>query len=343
MSEKWMMPSYYPAFRCKADKCRHTCCHGWKIPIGREEYYRLLTANKSDRISELIAKTFVAPANPTDQKYREISFNYLGDCPLMEDGLCLIHKEMGADALPGVCDLYPRSLKRIDEINVAVCSCSCERVAEILMEENDLGLRVEEMEGEPVLNFYVKPELRDELMHFHALLQDRSTTLVESLVEICLEVNGEQFTADYNTDRNPLSLALEILDRLVGKNTLLEEIYDKLKARYHDNYFLYEKDRRQFEKNCPQWMRIFENVMNNSMLYENFPFVDTRCDRTSAYKGLCATYGLLRFVCIGNTADGFSNEKLADAISALFRLIDHSSFYYNVSIISSGSALLLKL
>ncbi|MBQ4253662.1 MAG: flagellin lysine-N-methylase, partial [Erysipelotrichaceae bacterium] len=225
MNRKWMMPSYYPAFRCKADQCRHTCCHGWKIPIGREEYYRLLTAQKSDRISELIARAFIAPASPTDQKYREISFNYLGDCPLMENGLCLIHKELGPDALPAVCDLYPRSLKTIDDVNVACCSCSCEKVVEMLMEEKELGLHIEEMSGEPVLNFYVKPELRGQLAHFHKLLADRSTTLVESLADICLEVNREQFTADYNTERNPISLAIEILDRLVGKNTLLEDIY----------------------------------------------------------------------------------------------------------------------
>ena len=24
-------PSFYPAFRCRAERCRHSCCRGWEI------------------------------------------------------------------------------------------------------------------------------------------------------------------------------------------------------------------------------------------------------------------------------------------------------------------------
>ena len=30
---KIIAPNYYPAFRCIADKCRHSCCIGWEIDI----------------------------------------------------------------------------------------------------------------------------------------------------------------------------------------------------------------------------------------------------------------------------------------------------------------------
>lgn len=30
------VPDYYPAFRCIAERCRHTCCAGWEIDIGGE-------------------------------------------------------------------------------------------------------------------------------------------------------------------------------------------------------------------------------------------------------------------------------------------------------------------
>ena len=29
-------PDFYDAFRCTADRCRHTCCRGWEIDIDAE-------------------------------------------------------------------------------------------------------------------------------------------------------------------------------------------------------------------------------------------------------------------------------------------------------------------
>ena len=28
-----IVPAFYPAFRCKAGECRHSCCRGWEIDI----------------------------------------------------------------------------------------------------------------------------------------------------------------------------------------------------------------------------------------------------------------------------------------------------------------------
>ena len=79
------------------------------------------------------------------------------------------------------------------------------------------------------------------------------------------------------------------------------------------------------------------------MMYGNFPFVDNRFSKIDAYKGLCASYGLLRLVCIGYTAVHSSKEDLIDCIGALFHLIDHTSFYYNIHILCNNPAVLLKL
>ena len=27
------MPEFYPAFRCRAGTCRHSCCRGWEIDV----------------------------------------------------------------------------------------------------------------------------------------------------------------------------------------------------------------------------------------------------------------------------------------------------------------------
>ena len=79
------------------------------------------------------------------------------------------------------------------------------------------------------------------------------------------------------------------------------------------------------------------------MIYECFPFVDKRADRTAVYRGLCACYGLMRLVCVSYTSVYHEKEDLIDAVSALFHLIDHTAFYYNVSVIAGNAAVMLKM
>ena len=75
----------------------------------------------------------------------------------------------------------------------------------------------------------------------------------------------------------------------------------------------------------------------------SFPFVDSRFDSTMSYKGLCVCYGLLRVLCIGNHHFHDDKDSLIDAVSALFHLIDHTSFYFNVTVLTDNAAVMLKL
>ena len=342
-NNEWLMPSYFKQFKCKCGQCRHTCCHGWKIPVSQEEYYRLVTMPCNEELRHSLDVSFVDPDYATSENFKVISFNYFGDCPIQKDGLCQIQKEFGEDMLPAVCRLYPRSLKQVNGQLIACCSSSCERVIELLIENGTLGMHMEKMEGKPTLSYDIDDDYIQQLSHFQKLLQDRSTTLVQSIMEICLEINRSEFSKDYNCESNPLTVALGLLDRLATEGTFLADIEDVIVERYKDNYIQFEEDKLSFEKRFPDWMYIFENVLNNSLLYENFPFVDDRFNKTDAYKGICTSYGLLRLICIGYTAQHQSQEDLIDCIACLFHLIDHTSFYYNVSVIVDSPAILLKL
>ena len=121
------------------------------------------------------------------------------------------------------------------------------------------------------------------------------------------------------------------------------EYYRPVVERYDEHPELYADDSRRFEKDFPGWMEFFERVINNSMIYENFPFVDSRTDRTDSYRGLCVCYGLLRVLCIGNHHFNPDKGSLIDAVAALFHLIDHTSFYYNIACITDNAAIMIKL
>ena len=342
-SDIWLMPDYYPDFQCKADKCRHTCCYGWQIPVSFKEYNSLIGMECSKDLHEKIQVAFAQPKMVTEEAYRCISFDWQGHCKLLKNGLCSLYSEKGPQALPKICNFFPRSLKQINEQKLACCSSSCERVVEMLYERDFLHMIRGELKDDPNIHVSISEDDVKKIIHYQDVLKDRSTSLVESLQTICLEVNEAAFSRDYEEETDPVILALDLLDRLSEEQSFLNEIYEEVNERYRHDARLYEADRKTFEEEYPNWQVFFENILNNSLLFENFPFVDSRFDDTDAYKGLCASYGLLRILAVGYTRRHNDQQSLIDAVAALFHLIDHSPFYYNAHVLVRNGAAFLKL
>ena len=108
--EEWFTPDYYPEFSCKADKCRHTCCSTWRIPVSKKEYQKLITMECSEDLNRRVQSAFVIPETVNDDVYRYVSFNWLGQCPIQEKGLCSLHAEKGEGYLPKVCNREAHSM-----------------------------------------------------------------------------------------------------------------------------------------------------------------------------------------------------------------------------------------
>ena len=341
--QKWLMPMYYKNFKCKCEKCRHTCCHGWKIPISQDEYFRLIGMECSNELHDRIEVAFENPKSPDENCYKYISFNWLGECPIQKDGLCMIHNQCGEDNLPKICKLYPRSLKQINSDYLACCSSSCEAVIEMLFDADQLTMVEDYLDENPHIKYELEEDAIQEIFKFNDILKDRSKTLVQSLIDICKVIDKVSFEKDYNNDKDNLINALDLLNRFSNSDSFMDDINNDIRNRYINNLNQYEIDKKEFEKKYPNWMHFFENVINNSLLYECFPFVDKRFDKTKAYKGLCATYGLLRLISIGYTSIHNSKDDLIDCVAELFHLIDHTAFYYNVNILCENTAAFLKL
>ena len=339
----WTAPRYYAQFKCKADKCRHTCCRGWRIPISFLEYTRLLGIPCSAELRQKIDVAFCEPRDVSEERYRVVSHDWQGNCRLLENGLCLLYKENWQDCLPAVCDLYPRSLRQYGDRKTACCSSACERVVELLMEDGSSIMTEISLDRQPTIVMDEDEEKADKLRKYSAMLVDRTFTLAQRISDICLLINEKQFVSDSRSRRDPLTLALTILNRLTERQNFLYDIVTELTKRYGDDPKQYQPDRDSFEKRLAQWETVFLNIIANSLIYENFPYVDDRIDETQAYKGLCAVYGLMRVVCIGYLASRSSSEDLVDALSALFHLIEHTAFYYNAALIADKAAVLLKL
>ena len=103
---------YYPQFACKCGECRDTCCHGWKITISYPEYFRIDALRADPEFDKRIEALLGREDMPEPDLYAHLNKDKNENCLMLDpDGLCSLHRKYGADILPSVCRLYPRSVK----------------------------------------------------------------------------------------------------------------------------------------------------------------------------------------------------------------------------------------
>ena len=111
-----IVPEYYARFSCKCSQCTCTCCSTWSIPLSLAEYFKLLSTPCSEALRKRLDRAFHIAESPTPERYALIAPRYDGTCPLlMENGLCMLHHECGAEDLAAVCRCYPRCARIVGE------------------------------------------------------------------------------------------------------------------------------------------------------------------------------------------------------------------------------------
>lgn len=124
-------PNYYSAFKCIADKCKHSCCIGWEIDIDKDTlcYYNNLSTPFGDIINNSITCTDGVYHFKLDKSER---------CPhLNSSNLCNIITNLGKDSLCQICKDHPRFrnfFEEREEIGLGLC---CEEAARIILESKD--------------------------------------------------------------------------------------------------------------------------------------------------------------------------------------------------------------
>ena len=94
-------PAFYKDFRCKADRCIHSCCmQNWEIDIDEATAmkYLVMTGEPGETIR----------ASMTGTKGNRRFIMKDGRCPLLqENGLCRIIAETGEENLCDICAMHP--------------------------------------------------------------------------------------------------------------------------------------------------------------------------------------------------------------------------------------------
>lgn len=332
---RWFVPEYYSDFRCKCGACRSSCCAGWDIAVGRDEYYRLIGLDCSEKLHHCLECAFHPAQDRSPGHFQVISPNWLGDCHMHdENGLCILHAECGEDMLPEVCRMYPRSVKKCGDTCLAVCTNSCEGIVEMLMAlDRPLRFSSQPLAACP----------HEEHAGFDPacleMLQKQDLPLAQRILRM---IRREASDATMDAAIGMLLSALECVSD--SANSIADYISEALQ-RYAggDRAALYAQDAKRFAWNFPNWRQVFENILANHLVYMNYPCADNRLDADGAAWGLCAAYGTMRLFSTACLNDKNTQEDFVDMIAAIFRAVEHSSFYYNMHILIPDPAAMLLL
>lgn len=105
-----LRPTYYDDFHCLAKECRVSCCKGWNITFNKKDYLSMKRQQGSDELNERLQHGLRrVHKGHGENTYAEFDMSS-DDCPLLcGDGLCALQIEKGHNALPFVCQNFPRS------------------------------------------------------------------------------------------------------------------------------------------------------------------------------------------------------------------------------------------
>ena len=223
-------PDYYSGFKCKADKCLHTCCAGWEIGIDCNSVKRF----KKD--PDIACKMRDGGFILTDD----------GRCPfLRDDNLCEMIVKHGEDYICDICREHPRFYNRVNGRTEAGIGIVCEEACRLVIcHDKDFEL-VAEDGSKTELPEYVKAvfdaskpltqrlneisggkragsKLRAEIFDGMEVLDSKWTTLLKKIIDE--PVSGEDADNEINSHpREYSNFAAYLLYRYNGAGRFAAE------------------------------------------------------------------------------------------------------------------------
>jgi len=312
--------------------------------MNEADYRRVMGVQCSAQLRTLLNGAFAlydeTPPDPDHFAY--IAPGEDGNCRIMDErGWCRLHSECGEHLQPTVCRRYPRAVHP-GEITEAVCSGSCEKVIEMLMElDAPLHFLRKEVEVCSPVPEYEDPgeRMRNLRRESLAVWQEPGITPAEKLSRIA-DLLGVRLTADE-------SLILPHACLLMRSYSGISETMRRaaapvlrfLHAETEDaenTPALWESARRTALCRMPAAEQAIENILANHMYYVRFPLAEGHTP-AAVFDGLYGAYAVILVMTLVSAAaaetDADVPVRFADAAAAALRTIEHTDFVRNAHII----------
>ena len=164
-----LLPRYVSRFSCVGPACPDNCCTGWTVTLDKKTF----NAYRQSRHPEL-KDMFETSLRRQRSQASELNYGRIemrdGDhaCPMMQDGLCGVHKHMDESHLSHTCFTYPRMAANFGGQVQQALQLSCPEAARQALLAPDafdfIEDRITVREGE-MRRVNAHPSLGTELLH----------------------------------------------------------------------------------------------------------------------------------------------------------------------------------
>lgn len=154
-----IVPDYLTDFSCIGNMCEDTCCASWQVTVDKKtykKYQKVKDPNLRKMLQETVKRNRKAQ---DDAQYATIKMDSNNLCPLLDDGLCGIQKNLGASYLSHTCAVYPRITTRVHSMQEQSLTLSCPEAARIVLLRPE-GIGFTEQHSEP--DQYVQKTLTEQ-------------------------------------------------------------------------------------------------------------------------------------------------------------------------------------
>ncbi len=122
-----------------------SCCRGWTINIDKKTHQKYVLS--SHAAIAAIAKENLILQRKGKSNYSRVRLNEKGDCPFIDENkLCMVHRDLGEEALSHTCSTYPRSSTRYQDETRHTMTLSCPEVVRRVLFDPDAMLLQEQDE-----------------------------------------------------------------------------------------------------------------------------------------------------------------------------------------------------
>lgn len=251
---------------------------------------------------------------------------------------------------------------RIDYDTACSCSNSCEKVIELLLQDEKV-ISFEDMQLSFNMNFYnskISEENKNKYKGIsnlcYLLINNRDMSLPRRIVLLGrvlqsiqkaednnLLINYESFSIDFFANdfqiKKDINYSFDIQKKLLlhfTKQSPNIKAYSEQVFKYlsdGDEVEQYLKAKKHFYEIFPNAEIMFEKILVNHLFFVQFPFSSKYENLWDEFESLCGVFMFIRFISICYMADKFKVEDFVDVISAAFRLIGHTNFDLNVTLL----------
>lgn len=326
-------PEFYGKFKCMGGSCPYSCCSGgWEIYWTQKEIDKVLKADCSDKLRELMESSFEINPRLTNTYNVIYKKNDKKDCPfLTEDRMCLIQRELGAEYLSNVCSVYPRRVLISGDRAIRTCGMSCYEALNIICgSEDSMKLvcgngKLEYTHNDSDAKIAMHPELKYRGLlfdFFYDIISDKQYSVEDGVILGAMAANSlskciegkryehipsliEEFREAFKDPANlkavsgiksnllyKAGVCAKIVDFAVNSN-IMKRMYNEDGSVNADKYLGAE---RVFEEVCAYKPFMLRNIALNMLFECMMPFFSTDITLFENYCYYAATFAAIKML-----------------------------------------------